>query len=72
MSFRVRLASRSGSLLEPAAGRKAASVLAMSAALALVATTASAQSVGVTSATVGGPLGKPPRRSSAFSMLALT
>lgn len=33
---------------------------ALSAALALVAPTASAQSVGVTSATVGGPIGKPP------------
>jgi hypothetical protein len=41
--------------------RKAANVLAMSAALALVVPTVSAQSVGVTSATVGGPLGKPPQ-----------
>ena len=60
MSFRVRPASRFGGLLEHAAGRKGASVLAMSAALALVAPTASPQSVGVTSATVGDPLGKPP------------
>ncbi len=60
MSFRVRPASRFGSRLKLAAGRKGASVLAMSAALALVAPTASPQSVGVTSATVGDPLGKPP------------
>ena len=60
MSFRVRPANRFGSLLKHAAGRKGASVLAVSAALALVAPTASPQSVGVTSATVGGPLGKPP------------
>jgi hypothetical protein len=60
MPFLVRPASRVGSLLELAAGSKGASVLVMSAALTLVATTASAQSVGVTSATVGGPLGKPP------------
>jgi hypothetical protein len=60
MPFLVRPASGFGSLLELAAGSKGASVLAMSAALALVATAASAQSVGVTSATVGGPLGKPP------------
>lgn len=36
-------------------------VLATSAALAFVAPAVSAQSVGVTSATVGGPLGKPPQ-----------
>ena len=60
MSFRVRPANRFGGLLKHAAGRKGASVLAMSAALALVAPTASSQSVGVTSATVGDPLGKPP------------
>src|SRR4030095_6635158 len=60
MPFLVRPASGFGSLLELAAGSKGASVLAMSGALALVAPAASAQSVGVTSATVGGPLGKPP------------
>jgi hypothetical protein len=60
MSLLVRPARRCGSLLELAAGRKGARVLAMSAALALVAPMALAQSVGVTSATVGGPLGKPP------------
>ena len=60
MSFRVRPASRFGSLLELGAGSKGASVLAMSAALVLAAPTASPQSVGVTSATVGDPLGKPP------------
>jgi hypothetical protein len=48
MSFHVDPANRFG-------------VLAMSAALALAAPAVSAQNVGVTAATVGGPLGKPPR-----------
>ena len=58
MPFLVRPARRFDSLLELAAGRKGASVFAMSAALAFMAPAAFAQSVGVTAATVGGNISK--------------
>src|SRR5258708_25726978 len=60
MSFRVHPAICFGSILESTASRRSAGVLAMSAALSLAAPIASSQTVGVTSASVGDPLGKPP------------
>jgi hypothetical protein len=60
MSFRAHPANCFGSILKFAARRKGAGVLVMSAALSLAASIASSQTVGVTSAAVGDPLGKPP------------